>query len=43
MVLNIHRKHDFIRLIRDRERGEEGLEEGEEGDYISITTLSPPE
>ena len=36
-----------MRLIRDREKvegeGVGGMEVGEEGDYIPITTLSPPE
>ena len=35
---------EAIRLIRDREKGEEGgMEVGEEGDYIPIATLPPPE
>ena len=38
MVLNVHR-----RLIRDGEKGRRGMEVGEEGDYIPIATLSPPE
>ena len=38
MVLNVHR-----RLIRDGEKGGRGMEVGEEGDYIPIATLSPPE
>ena len=38
MVLNVHTK--TIRLIRDEEGG---MEVGEEGDYTSIATLSPPE
>ena len=33
---------DIIRLIRDGEKGEGGMEVGEEGDYIPIATLSPP-
>ena len=32
---------ETIRLIRDGENG--GREVGEEGDYICIATLSPPE
>ena len=32
-----------IRLIRDGEKGEGGMEVGEEGHYIPIVTLSPPE
>ena len=32
-----------IRLIRDGEKGEGGMEVGGEGDYIPIATLSPPE
>ena len=31
------------RLIRDGEKGGGGMEVGEEGDYIPIATLSPPE
>ena len=35
---------ETTRLIRDGEkRGGGGVETGEEGDYIPITTLSPPE
>ena len=35
---------ETIRLIRDGENGGEGgMEVGEEGDYIPIATLSPPE
>ena len=30
-----------MRLIRDGEKGEGGMEVGEEGDYIPIATLSP--
>ena len=41
MVLNVHR--NLIRLIRDGEKGEGGMEVGGEGDYIPIATLSPPE
>ena len=42
MVLNIHRT---IRLTGDGEKGEGegGTEVGEEGVYIPIATLSPPE
>ena len=35
-----------MRLIRDGEKGvgvEGGMEVGEQGDYIPIATLSPPE
>ena len=36
-----------MRLIRDEEKvgvgGEEGMEVEEEGDFIPIATLSPPE
>ena len=33
-----------IRLIRDGEKeGGRGMEGGEEGDYIPVATLSPPE
>ena len=34
---------ETIRLIRDGEKGGGGMEVGEEGDYILIATLSPPE
>ena len=35
---------ETIRLIMDGEKvGEGGMEVGEEGDYIPIATLSPPE
>ena len=34
---------ETIRLIRDGETGEGGMEVGEEGDYIPIATLPPPE
>ena len=42
VLLYVHRNR---RLIRDGESvGEEGgMEVGEEGDYIPIATLSPPE
>ena len=30
-------------LIRDRDKGRVGMEVGEEGDYIPIATLLPPE
>ena len=42
MVLNVHRNHKAYQLGTGR-RGEEGVEVGEEGDYIPIATLSPPE
>ena len=32
-----------MRLIRDGEKGEDGVEVGGEGDYIPISTLSRPE
>ena len=41
MVLNVHRNHK-ARWGRGEGR-EEGTEVGEEGDYIPIATLSPPE
>ena len=34
---------ETMRLIRDGEKGEVGMEVREEGDYIPIATLSPPE
>ena len=34
---------ETIRLIRDGDKGEEGIGDGEEGDYIPIAMLSPPE
>ena len=34
---------ETIRLIRDGEKGEGGMEVGGEGDYIPIPTLSPTE
>ena len=39
---NVHRNH---RLIRDGEKGSMEVEGGggEEGDYMPIATLSPPE
>ena len=39
MLLNVHRNH---KAIRDREKGGggEGMEMGEEGDYIPIATLT---
>ena len=33
---------ETIRLIRDRENGEERVEVGEDGDSVPIATLSPP-
>jgi len=41
MVLNVHRNHKAYYNIRDREKG--GMEVREEGEYIPIATLSPPE
>ena len=43
MVLNVHRNHKAYYNIRDREMGEGGIEVGENGDYIPIARLSPPE
>ena len=41
MVLNFHRNH---KAYQGREEGEaRGMEVGEEGDYIPVATLSPPE
>ena len=41
MVLNIHRN---CAAYRGRgEGGEVGMEAGEEGDYVPVATLSPPE
>ena len=34
---------ETIRFISDEEKREGGMEVGEEGDYIPIATLSPPE
>ena len=34
---------ETIRLIRDGEKGVGGMEVLEEGSYIAIATLSPPE
>ena len=35
---------ETVRLIRDGEKGGGGgMEEGEEGEYMPIATLSPPE
>ena len=34
---------ETMRLIKDGEKGGRGVEAGEEGDYIPIATLSPPE
>ena len=43
MELNVHRNPKAY-YIRDGEKGEKGvMEVGEEGDYIPIATLSPPE
>ena len=41
MVLNVHRNRKG--LSRDGEKGKRGMEVGEEGDYIPIATLLPPE
>ena len=40
MVLNVHRNS---KAYKGREKGGGGMEVGEEGDYIPIATLSPPE
>jgi len=40
MVLNVHRNP--VRLIRNERKAGRGMEVGEEGDYIPISTLSPP-
>ena len=42
MVLNVHRNHKAY-SGRGGGGGEGGMEVGEEGDYIPIATLSPPE
>ena len=42
MVLNVHRNHN-LGLLGTGRRGEGGMEVGEEGDYIPVGTLSPPE
>ena len=42
MVLNVHRNHN-LGLLGTGRRGEGGMEVGEEGYYIPIGTLSPPE
>ena len=42
MALNVHRNHKLIRG-GEKGRGEGGMDVGEEGDYIPIVTLSPPE
>ena len=42
MVLNVHRNHK-PKPIMDGEKGGGGMEVREEGNYIPITTLSPPE
>ena len=34
---------ETVRLIRDGEKGEGGMDVGKEGDYIPIATLSPPD
>ena len=41
MVLDVHRNH--FGLLGTGERGEGGMEVGEEEEYIAIATLSPPE
>ena len=40
MLLYVHRSEV---AYRDGEKGEGGMEVGEEGDYVPIATLSPPE
>ena len=42
MVLNVHRNRKAY-LGRGEGGGGGGMEVGEEGDYIPIATLSPPE
>ena len=42
MVFNVHRNYN-LRLIRDGEKGRGGMEVGDNGEYIPIATLSPPE
>ena len=41
MVLNVRRNHKAY--SGQGEGGEEGMEVSEEGDYIPVATLSPPE
>ena len=40
MVLNVHRNH---KAYKGRGEGGGGMEVGEEGAYIPVATLSPPE
>ena len=40
MALNVHKNHKAYLVTKG---GERGMEVGEEGDYIPIATLSPPE
>ena len=41
MVLNVRRNHEAFE--GRGEGGKGGIEVGEEGDYIPVDTLSPPE
>ena len=41
MVLNVHRNH--MAYSGGGDWGKGGMEVGEEGEYIPIATLSPPE
>ena len=45
MMLNLHRNHKAYQLGTGRrgDGGGGGMEVGEEGDYILVATLSPPE
>ena len=40
MVLNVHRNNKAYQGLGEGGKGYEG---GEEGDYIPVSTLSPPE
>ena len=41
MVLNVHRNHEAYYGQGEWEEG--GMEMGQEGEYIPIATLSPPQ
>ena len=41
MVVNVHRNHKAYQGRGEGRKG--GMEVGEEGDYIPVATLSPPE
>ena len=43
MILNVHRNHKAYQGRGEEEEGGMGGGGGEEGDYIPIATLSPPE